>query len=144
TLPDGWTGISTSYGKYTSVIVAPGGFMGVTQTPSAMMALSIITKNSTAEKTLPDSTKQPPNSQAGQRPQCSDPTITQVTINSMSGVLTTIDCTIQGKTWKMKDYFFQTDEKFIAVEFISTSDSAYSQNVATFDNSANTIKIANT
>jgi len=143
TLPDEWSGTATSYGQYSSVIAVPGGLSGATEMPSAMMVISVITKNSTEDKNLPDSAKQPPNTQ-GQKPSCKDPEISTVTINGMKGDLITIECTQAGKVWKIKNYYFQTNERFYSVAFVSTSESDYDDNVKTFDDSAHTLKIADT
>lgn len=144
TLPDGWSGPATTFGKFSSVVAAPGGIKGITQTPDAMMVVSIVTKNSTAEKTLPDTANQPPTTQQGQKADCKDPSVSQVTINGMNGDVITIECTSAGKTWFIKNYYFQTEERFIGVALVATSETAYNSNLGTFDDSAHTLKVANT
>jgi hypothetical protein len=143
-LPDGWSGMASLYGNYASAIAAPGGIAGITQTPEAMMVVSIVTKNSTAEKSLPDSAKQPPTIQQGQKPDCKEPSVSQVTINGMRGDVVTVECTMEGKVWKIKNYYFQTEERFVGVSLVSTSDAAYDKNIGAFDDSAHTLKVANT
>lgn len=144
TLPAGWRGIALpAVGGAASVMASPEG-IGAEESPTSFMMVSMIDKASVEENTVPESAQRPTNVPEDAQVQCEDPTVEPVQVNGMDGIVSIIECTVEGDVYKTKMYSFQTEERFYTVGYTATSETAYDENVGAFDDSVDTLRIENT
>ena len=144
--PQGWRGLQLPSGtaNFTVVEMALPANNTATVQNTNLIVLYIIPKSSSQDTVIPQTFKQPAGVQQGQNANCQQSTASQTTINSMSGTMITLQCSPSGQSIKMKAYYFQTNQNFISVSYMSTSDTDFNQHVGEFDSSVNTLTIANT
>lgn len=145
TLPDGWTGSEIpSVNGTTSVMASPDAFGRDSGNLTNIMMVSIIEKTGKEENTVPESAHRP-NVPEDREIECEWVEAEPVQINGMEGVMTIIDCALNGgEVYKTKMYSFQSKERFYMVTYTSNSGAGYDENIGVFDDSVDTLTIENT
>jgi hypothetical protein len=156
-LPAGWSGNEISSSNMLTAIVAPGGLM--TQTNSTiLMAINVSDKkqsdNSPPLPQPPNTSKQPDcnqTSSASPSPSSSSSssatattTTTTIKLSGVNATETVMQCTLDnGSSMKLKVDALQTDKKWVTVSLMAIPPSVYDSEVAAFDSSVKTLKVAN-
>jgi hypothetical protein len=160
TLPANWTGslFESRNGTVTTIRVVPNDLGQSTQgfRVADSMTIRIVPKNITSGTISSGGNASTTNSSAfmmfgqGRNFQnrgnltCTRDTPQTTTINDMQGILQTAQCSSSTFSFMIKSYAFQTQDRIFTVSFMATSSAGFSKYVPAFDNSVNTLRIANT
>src|SRR5579875_2108657 len=151
-LPAGWSGNEISSSNMLTAIVAPGGLM--TQTNSTILMTINVSDKKQSDNNPP--LPQPPNT--SKQPDCnqtssasslsSSPsattTTTTIKLSGVNATETVMQCTLDnGSSMKLKVDALQTDKKWVTVSLMAIPPSVYDSEVAAFDSSVKTLKVAN-
>src|SRR5579885_1147826 len=150
-LPAGWSGNEISSSNMLTAIVAPGGLM--TQTNSTILMTINVSDKKQSDNNPP--LPQPPNT--SKQPDCnqtssasslsSSPsattTTTTIKLSGVNATETVMQCTLDnGSSMKLKVDALQTDKKWVTVSLMAIPPSVYDSEVAAFDSSVKTLKVA--
>jgi hypothetical protein len=162
-LPDNWTGsvFENRNNTLTTIRVVPNGIPQSGQgfrTPDSMV-IRIVNKdmasgsNSTSPFTMTGQSGQNRNFQFRSNTTnfqnrtsttCTPSTPQPITINGMSGIIFSGDCSSPNFTFKYKSYAFQTLNKAFQISLMSSSSADFDKYMPAFDKSVNTLQIADT